>query len=351
MIQNFATRQRSCMLTSESSTSISGLVKFAMVPPSRSPLMHDLQPLPEVNAVDLLADDLESLSLETAEAEIRKQKRRSAARDKTENNIQSSAAKVFAIFELAEHILEDVRPQDLFIWKRVNTAFRDVINESARLQKALYVPAACSEEASPFHVPAVLPEFIFDWHTDREKQAWHRPYPQLKQGELEIASIFDVPELEADTAYTWMSLSVARPLVKHVTMLVHKSCFAVIHEEEVKQNGGVTVGDLVNAAIRYFAPFRQHKLPYRYRFVLRNEECRLTFGMEEVQVGASDMNLARFCRGYGRTYSLRRSVLKSRQYPHAYFRKSVITRWIRGETIRESTPVIRESGHPIAEEA
>ncbi|KAF7193180.1 hypothetical protein HII31_05524 [Pseudocercospora fuligena] len=242
-----------------------------MASSSRSPLIRDLQPLPEVNLVNSLADGLKSLSLETAEVEVRKRKQRSAAQDKGESPIQSSAAKVFAVFELAEQILEDVRPQDLFIWKRVSTAFRDVINESARLQKNLYIPAACSEELSPFYVPAVLPEFMFDWHTDRKKQAWYRPYPELKQGELEVASIYDAPEAKDDTEYTWKLLSVAKPPVKRVTMFVHKSCFTIVHAEEIKQDDGVTVGDLVGAATRYIAPFRQHKFPYRFRFVLRNE--------------------------------------------------------------------------------
>ncbi|KXT04471.1 hypothetical protein AC578_8712 [Pseudocercospora eumusae] len=247
-------------LTSSLATFISDIVKSAMASSSRAPSVRDLKPLPEVNLADSLADGCGSLSLETAEVEARKQKQRSAAQDKEEASfLPPFAAKVFAIFELAEQILEHVRPQDLFIWKRVNTAFRDVIKESTRLQNPMHITAACGEGSWPFD------------HTDRVKQDWHRPYPKLKQGELEIPSIYDAPEPEDNTEYTWKSLPVAKPPVKRVTMFVHKSCFTLVHTKELKQDGGVTVGDLVTAATRYIAPIRQYQLPYRYRFVLRNE--------------------------------------------------------------------------------
>lgn len=57
----------------------------------------------------------------------------------------------------------------------------------------------------------MLPGFIFDWHTDREKQAWHRPHPELKRGVLEIPNIFEAPDHLDKNAYSWRKMWVYQP--------------------------------------------------------------------------------------------------------------------------------------------
>lgn len=58
---------------------------------------------------------------------------------------------------------------------------------------------------------------------------------------------------------------------KDVTMVVQKSCFIDVHREEIERSNGLELGDLVDAATRYTAPFRSFKFPYRYRFIVDPE--------------------------------------------------------------------------------